>query len=206
MGKYWEILSANGITRERLASYERKITMEPYMRPETIGDFEEYLRILKQMHSSGDLEMLSNEARGHVGQDTRGMMDDVLKNFGDGDTLRQMDRVTKLRYNLHNNHMDRSNLGKLKDVMFLDLALEAYLRALTERIIHINIGFEAYVRQAAIILSNLSLSYQWSEMLSCKEDWDNIVQPTCKDMSEENARRIKSVIDRCKQTLGEVTD
>lgn len=64
---YWETLKANGITKERLASYDRKITYEPWYKPEAIGDFEEYLKVLKQMHSSGDLEILSNEARRHVG-------------------------------------------------------------------------------------------------------------------------------------------
>jgi hypothetical protein len=53
------------------------------------------------MHSSGDLELLSNEARRHVGQDTNGMMDDVLKNYHDHDILRQMERVTRLRQNLN---------------------------------------------------------------------------------------------------------
>lgn len=129
------------------------------MKPEAIPDFEEYLKILKQMHSSGDLELLTQEARNHVGNDTKGMMDDLLRNFGDHDTLRQMERVTKLRYNLHFSHMDRSNRWKLKDILFLDLALESYIRALTERIIHIDIGFDAYVREAAMILSNLTLSY-----------------------------------------------
>lgn len=64
---YWETLKTNGITKERLASYDRKITYEPWYKPEAIGDFEEYLKVLKQMHSSGDLEILSNEARRHVG-------------------------------------------------------------------------------------------------------------------------------------------
>lgn len=82
--------------------------------------------------------------------------------------------------------------------MFLDIGLEGYLRTLTERIIHIDIGFEAFVREAAIILSNLVISYQWNELSVCKEDWDRIVQPTCKDMSEDNARKIKSVLDRVK--------
>jgi hypothetical protein len=43
--------------------------------------------------------------------------------------------------------------------MFLDLALEAYIRTLTERIMHIDIGFEAYVREVSVILKNLCLSY-----------------------------------------------
>ena len=75
-----------------------------------------------------------------------------------------MDRVSKLRHNLNQYHLDKGNQRKLKDILFLDLALEAYLRQLTEKIIHIDIGFEAYIREAAIILSNLALSYQWEEL------------------------------------------
>jgi len=52
------------------------------------------------------------------------MLDDLFRNFGDSDTLRQMDRVTKIRQNLNQYHMDRGNQKKLKDVMFLDLGLE----------------------------------------------------------------------------------
>lgn len=43
MAKYWEVLTAAKITKERLASYERKITMEPWYKPEAIGCFENYL-------------------------------------------------------------------------------------------------------------------------------------------------------------------
>ena len=77
MSKYWQVLSANGITRERLASYERKITEEPWYKPEAIGDFENYLGILKQMHSSDDLNLLISEARRHVGADTHRLMNDI---------------------------------------------------------------------------------------------------------------------------------
>ena len=40
----------------------------------------------------------------------------------------------------------------------------------------------------------------------CKEDWDKVVQPFCKNMNEDNARKLKSVVDRAKQSLGEVND
>lgn len=103
--------------------------------------------------------------------------------------------------------MDRNNQDKLKDILFLDLGLETQLRVLTERIIHIDIGFDAFVREASIILCNLSLSYQWSELAVCKDDWEKLVQPLSKgQMNEENARKVKSVTDRIKQSLGEVTD
>ena len=47
LSKYWDHLHKNGINKERLATYERKITTEPWMKPEAIGSFENYLRILK---------------------------------------------------------------------------------------------------------------------------------------------------------------
>lgn len=128
MNEYWRVLSANGITKERLASYERKITTEPWYKPEAIGSFEEYHKVLKQMHSSGDLEILSNEAKQHLGNDTKGMIDDLMRNYNDHDTLRQMERVSALRFNLNQNHMTLNNQRKLKDILFLDLALEGYLR------------------------------------------------------------------------------
>jgi len=206
MGKYWEVLTKYGVTKERLASYERKITEEPHYRPETIGDFENYLKILKLMHSSDDLQILSDQSKRWVGDDTKRMMDDVLKNFGDHDTLRQMERVSALRHNLGKHHIDLKNQNKLKDVIFLDLSLETQLRQLAEKIMHIDIGFETYIREAAIFLSNLCLSYRWDELQACMEDWDHMVQHIAKDLHEDNARKLKSVVDRVKQSLGEVND
>jgi alpha-glucan,water dikinase len=74
MSKYWDHLKKNGIDAARLASYERKITTEPWMKPEAIPDFENYLRILKAVHSSGDLNMLIDEAKRHVGGDVHHLM------------------------------------------------------------------------------------------------------------------------------------
>ena len=97
MSKYWARLTAAGITRERLASYERKITEEPWYKPEAISDFENYLAILKQMHSSDDLNMLIDEARRHVGGDTHHLMSEIQSNYNDKDVIRQMERVLTLR-------------------------------------------------------------------------------------------------------------
>jgi alpha-glucan,water dikinase len=88
MSKYWEVLTANGIDSKRLATYERKITFEPWYKPEAIGDFERYLVVLKQMHSSTDLQTVSDSVRGHVGGDVHGMINDVLGNYNDSDVIR----------------------------------------------------------------------------------------------------------------------
>jgi alpha-glucan,water dikinase len=77
MSKYWDHLKRNGIDGARLASYERKITFEPYMVHNCIPDFENYLRILKSVHSSDDLNMLIDEAKRHVGGDVHHLMSDL---------------------------------------------------------------------------------------------------------------------------------
>ena len=53
--KYWNILNHNGITKERLASFERKIVVEPFYEPKLIPDLKWYLDILKKVHSSINL-------------------------------------------------------------------------------------------------------------------------------------------------------
>lgn len=88
MTKYWEHLNRNGIDRNRLSSYERKITEEPYYLPNTIHDFEQYLGILKALHSSNDLQMLVDEARNHIGGEANEAVNQVMTNFNDHDTLR----------------------------------------------------------------------------------------------------------------------
>jgi alpha-glucan,water dikinase len=88
MSKYWDHLKKNGIDGARLASYERKITFEPYMVHNCIPDFENYLRILKSVHSSDDLNMLIDEARRHVGGDVHNLMSDLQCNYKDADALR----------------------------------------------------------------------------------------------------------------------
>lgn len=133
-------------------------------------------------------------------------MNEVQANFKDHDVLRQMERIQHLRSNLCHNHLDRSNTQKLKDILFLDLCLEGYLRKLTEQIMHIDIGFNEYIREISIILSNLILSYNWEELKYVRDDWDNIVKMLKGDLREDNARKVKSVIDRVKQALGEVND
>jgi hypothetical protein len=60
------------------------------------------------MHSSGDIKILCDEARIHLGSHEHGAIDDMMRNFNDTDTLRQMDRVTILRSKLNAYHLNQS--------------------------------------------------------------------------------------------------
>lgn len=91
----------------------------------------------------------------------------------------------------------------------MDLCLEGYLKTLSDRIMHIDIGFEAYVRQVGILLANLTLSYRWTEIRVCLDDWNNMAQGLCRGgaiNNEDNARKVKSIMDRIRCLMGEVND
>lgn len=57
---YWRVLKQGGVTRERLASFERAITVDPEYFPDKqqalIKDCTHYLGILKACHSGAELQ------------------------------------------------------------------------------------------------------------------------------------------------------
>ena len=51
---------------------------------------------------------------------------------------------------------------------------------------HIDIGFENYVREVGILLRNLTLSYNWKEIKMCLEDWQNLAMGLCRGNNINN--------------------
>lgn len=121
-----------------------------------------------------------------------------------------MERVTHARSVLAKDHLNQHQSNqKIKDVLFLDLCLESFVKTLSDRIMHIDIGFEQYVREVGILLTNLSLSYRWKEIQMCLEDWNGLATGLCRGNNindEDNARKVKSIIDRIRCMMGDMTD
>ena len=117
-----------------------------------------------------------------------------------------MERTLDLRFDLMANQISHGEINQLKDIFYLDIALEAYARQLTEKVMHIDMMFIEYMNEISMILNHLCMSYQWIELQYCLNDWNTIVIPLAQDLNEDNARKIKSVIDRLKVALGEVND
>eukprot|EP00746_Dinoflagellata_sp_MGD_P056908 gnl/MRDRNA2_/MRDRNA2_245557_c0_seq1.p1 gnl/MRDRNA2_/MRDRNA2_245557_c0~~gnl/MRDRNA2_/MRDRNA2_245557_c0_seq1.p1 ORF type:complete len:127 (-),score=28.04 gnl/MRDRNA2_/MRDRNA2_245557_c0_seq1:1-381(-) len=75
MSVYWKVLHDHGITKERLASYARNITKEPYLHGKTnvlIFEFENYLKILQSVHDALDLQTAIDSARWCLPQHVQG--------------------------------------------------------------------------------------------------------------------------------------
>jgi len=217
---YWDSLVKSGITKERLASFERKIISEPYYNPNLIPDFENFLQILKKVHSSNDLILMYDTAKYALGN-VYNKIDDIISQRNDWDTIKQMYRVTEGRFGLTNliNDMTMSkspDLNKLRDLLFLDLALENYMRQLVEKIIHINLEFEFYIDEISMILKNILFIFKnYTELSRASKDWFKIVEPLKKILSDKNSDiekirigvlKIKSVSDRLNRCLSHVID
>ena len=200
---YRNTLKRGGISKERMASYERKITAEPWHNSSYIGDFERYLKILKSVHASTDLIQTYEQCKYIIGNNWK--LDDIIRNKDDKDVINQIRRVTEGREELHN--IIKNNLndwGKLRDVLFFELSLEIYVRQLVERIIHIQIIYEI-----SLILRNIKISYpNFSEFNICLDDWFNIVEKikNQNDFSKLSMLKVKSVISRLNRLLSNVID
>jgi len=217
---YWDSLKKAGISRERLASFERKIVSEPYYNPSLIADFESFLHILKAVHSSSDLDLMFNSAKYALGNEYK-KIEEIISNKNDWDTIKQMHRVsdgriglTDLIYSIAGGQSP--DLHKLRDLLFLDLALENYMRQLVEKIIHINLEFDLYIDEISLILKNTLTNFKnYEELKHTANDWFKVVELLKKSLSDKslsaeqkriNVLKIKSVADRLGRYLSHVID
>ena len=78
-----------------MASYERKITAEPWHNRNYIGDFERYLKILKSVHASTDLIQTYDQCKYMIGNN--GKLDEIIRCKDDQNVINQIRRVAEGR-------------------------------------------------------------------------------------------------------------
>jgi alpha-glucan,water dikinase len=210
--KYWDTLNKGGITKERLESFERKIVSEPFHAPQLIHDFEWYLKLLKKVHASIDLNLTIEASYGKLNSDMKGQIKAIQDNIvhakdNIGKILDQMGRVTKFRIALHKTYATSNDMDTYRELMFLDIALDYYVRQLVEKIIHLKLDTNSLFKEIEFLLDNLALSYDWLELDVCKKEFSAVKDQVLKcDKDYTAALRVKSIVDRIKRFLGEVID
>ena len=208
--EYRNTLEKGGITKERLASFERKIELEPYYAPQCLPDFEKFLGVLKDVLSSADLVTMYEQAKYAFGEN-EDVFNEIIDYKDDWDTIKQIWRVTKGRECLHDLiHESLDDIEKLKDLLFFDGALIIYLRQIIEKIIHIDLDFPLYVNEITALIKNISFTYDnYPEIKICLEDWINFAESSKEEVKNGNkdaAMKVKSVSDRLGRLLGHVID
>ena len=227
---YWDHLHANGITKERMASYDRKICGEPSFKPDQYEgltrDLKEYLRTLKAVHSGADLDSAAENVMGYhqdackgkeinmppvteVATDRMRTLLHSARGFRDlGEPLHSMEAMLEARRELWNwTRPGGADNSRLKDVIYLDLALESAVRQVVEA----NLSSMAtrapvdVLKMTGLALENLALSSGGNdELVICLQQWQGVVG-SAMNGGNDWALQAKSVVDRVNNALGEVS-
>ncbi len=207
---FYSTLEAGGVTKERLESFERPIVTHPdfipHLKEGLIYDFENYLKLLRSVHSGTDLEGAA-EAAGYVlDQEMRDHLDFIFHSRHDASVplLKVVGTITRLRQLLNELLVNDRDKYRVREMIYLDLALEEYLRVVVERNIHICTGTEELVELIGLVLENQVFSFHNFELSACSLHWKRLkaVEQTAKDW----ALHAKSVLDRLGRAIADLSD
>ncbi|KAL4448876.1 hypothetical protein ABPG77_007593 [Micractinium sp. CCAP 211/92] len=204
-GAYWRVLTEAGVTRQMLEGYDRAIVTEPEFFPDKrdnlIREFENYLKILKAVHSGADLQASASAAAQHVPAGAKGYLGYVLSHSNGPEILPLMEAAVEARTEL------QPVLRNSRDVLYLDLALENVVRAAAERGAGgAGAGAATFV---APLLQNLALSLgDNEEVCYCLKAWQELPDSvrSGKRPNKDDALQAMAVIERIRRALAGVSD
>ncbi|KAK9852315.1 hypothetical protein WJX84_008608 [Apatococcus fuscideae] len=132
LGTYWRVLSDAGVTRQRLETFDRPIKEEPNFmgdkKDALLGEFRNYLGILKAVHSGADLNASAQAAGSAVPGSVKGYLGYVVNHQQSSQILPLIENAVEARVEL------QEALAGNRDLLYLDLALENVATAVVDRI------------------------------------------------------------------------
>ncbi|KAJ1275385.1 hypothetical protein BS78_05G131700 [Paspalum vaginatum] len=220
---YWDTLNKNGITKERLLSYDHPIHSEPNLRSDQKGglvrDLENYMRSLKAVHSCADLESAIATCTGYrvesggfmVGVKVnpvnglpsgyQELLQFVLDHLDDKSVEALVEGLLEARAELF--PLLHGSQERLKDLIFLDIALDSTVRTAVERSYeHLNNAApEKIMYLITLVLENLALSTEDNEnLLCCLKGWNRGLEMV-NTSSDQWALYAKACLDRTRIAL-----
>lgn len=201
-------LEAGGVTKERLESYERPIKSHPdfipHLKDALIHDSEHFLRVLKAVHSGTDLETAIDAARYLFDGEMSGLMDFLRKHRGDGQVpvCTLAEKITEARRRLTRRLGEHPN--GVRDLLFLDIALEDFLRVVVERNFHMRLSADQLVELIANVLENLCLSGDNKEFEYCLRHWERLREMP--RFGKKWSIQAEALIDRLGRALSALID
>ena len=92
----------------------------------------------------------------------------------------------------------------VRDLLYLDLALEQYLRTIVERSIHQHLNGDQLVDLISRLLENLTLSGETAEFALCFNDWERL--KAAPRFTREWSLHARAALDRIGHALGALVD
>jgi alpha-glucan,water dikinase len=207
LDRFYEVLDENGVTKERLESYERPIRSHPDFIPglkdALIYDFENFLGILKEVHSGSDLGVSIQASRHLFDKKMHGLMDFVWSHRNnEGDIIPLSHKITESRRYLANQFNGAPS--RVRDFLFLDIALEDSFRTTVEKDIDSRSGRDQLTDLITLTLENLCLSNKDEEFRYCLDHWKRLGDTSGSE--REEALHAEAVLDRIRRALGSFVD
>lgn len=207
---FYKTLEAGGVTQKRLEGFERPIVTPPdfvpHLKEGLIYDFGNFLKLLKSVHSGTDLENAINRARYLFDTETNNLLDYIWK-FRDNnkeDAVILVDRITEVRKGLIMSLKRERDNQRVRDILYLDLALEEFLRVAVERNIHAHFNGDQLVELVGMIVENLRFSYDEDGLLECFTQWKRL--KGAPRFGYDWSLHAKSILDRLERIAGGFID
>jgi len=206
LNRFYEKLQEGGVTRQRLESFERPIRSQPdfvpHLKDALISDFQQFLRILRSVHAGTDLETAIHAARSQMDGDTQGLLWRIWEHRHGQVALPDLvAQITEARRRLGPRLAGGAGA---RELLYLDLALEQFLRLMVERNLQNVAGGDALVELIARLVENRLLSTDDAELALCRRHWLRLKdQPR---FGADWSLHAKSVVDRVGRVLGGLID
>ncbi|MEW6001240.1 MAG: PEP/pyruvate-binding domain-containing protein [Nitrospirota bacterium] len=202
--RFYKKLNEGGVSKERLESYDRPIKSHPEFIPPLkdalIHDFGHFLQVLKEVHSGTDLETAIHTSRYLFDGELHNLMDFILEHRDDG--IEVAEKITEARSLLSKRL--KGNHSAVRELLFLDIALENFFRLVVERNLHKDLSGDQLMDLIALALGNLCLSDRNEEHSSSFRHWLRLIQM---QRFEKNwSLQAKAVLDRLQRALGDFID
>ncbi|KAJ9563988.1 hypothetical protein OSB04_009148 [Centaurea solstitialis] len=223
ISEYWNTLTTNGITKERLLSYDRAIRNEPKFTGDQkeglLRDLGNYMRTLKAVHSGADLESAISNCMGYRSEGKGFMvgvninpisglpsgfpelLQFILEHVEDKNVEPLLEGLLEAREELK--PLLSKSTDRLKDLLFLDIALDSTVRTAIERSYEElkNAKPEKIMYFITLLLENLILSSDNNEdLIYCWKGWNQALTKL-KTNDNDWALFSKSVLDRTRLSL-----
>ncbi|MDA8171152.1 MAG: hypothetical protein M0Z48_04900 [Nitrospiraceae bacterium] len=225
---FYRRLREGGVTKARLESYERPIKSPPDFIPALkdalIHEFGNFLNILKAVHSGTDLDAAIAGARGLLDPETAGVIDSIRQPVGlkdqpvrpegktsEGRTERPLlvkgvkelaEKIIRARRLLAERPGKHFSPGEMRNLLFLDMALEDHLRVLIERNLEAKIGPEDMVSLISLALENVCLSSSDAELDYSLKFWRRLEKGELPLLKKAWALRAEAARERIGRAIG----
>ncbi len=207
---FYSTLETAGVTRKRLESFERPIVTPPdfipHLKDPLIYDFENYLRLFKSVHSGTDLESASDAARYLFDDEMNGLWSFIFQYREDVTISHEKiaDHITKFRSRLNGILNSENECGRVRDLLYLDIALEELIRNVVERSLTKDMDRDQLVELINLVLKNTLYSCYNFEFLETSRHWELL--KTMPRFGRDWSLHAKSVLDRLTRAITEMSD